>query len=496
MQARGFEGEFRHLRARALASLRARLAVPPPRPVRRSTRSSPSCGCHASDHRPARARARPRGRAAPRPPPCARALRAGRAAGGRRAGPWHRRPGARPLPLPGRVRGAARRGPAHRCGREGRAGGTERRRQEHADAPAQRDAAAGARVGAGRGPRGRQGHDPPRPRRGGPRLPGPRRPAVQPHGVRRRRLRAAPHGPAGRRGAPPGGAGPGGGGHGRVRPPCPAPDVAGPAQARRPGHRAVDGPVDPRVRRAVRGPGPARAPRAHRPAPLAGPDDAGLDARHAAGRRGLPADRRDGRRAGGRRRTDRRRSWPTRRSSRRTGSRPRRPGRGDSRSPAGERSAHAVDRRHLERDEAIRAPEQPRDERRAPTSAGSRAGSRRRCPVAASRIWRPATAAVSSQPSDRHAHDEGERREREERAAQRLGEARRVLVLGLRGAETERRPDERPGAARQEQAGAEGGRDEQVETDERDEPRQAEQERDRQDQRRTRRRRSAGRGDR
>ena len=69
------------------------------------------------------------------------------------------------------------------------------------------------------------------------------------------------------------------------------------------------------------GPGPARPARAHRAAPLAGPDDAGLHARHAAGRRGLPADRGDGRRAGGRRRADRRGSWPTRRSSRRTGSR-------------------------------------------------------------------------------------------------------------------------------------------------------------------------------
>ena len=44
------------------------------------------------------------------------------------------------------------------------------------------------------------------------------------------------------------------------------------------------------------GPRPARPPRAHRAPPLARPDDARLDARHAARGRGLPAGRRDGRR--------------------------------------------------------------------------------------------------------------------------------------------------------------------------------------------------------
>ena len=102
-------------------------------------------------------------------------------------------------------------------------------------------------------------------------------------------------------------------------------------------------------------------------------------------------------------------------------------------------------------------------------------------PVAASSVWRPATAAASSQPSDGQADEERDRREREERATHRLGEARRVFVLGLRRAEPQRAADQRPGAAGQEQAGPEGGRDQQVQADEGGEPGQVEQERDGQD---------------
>ena len=117
--------------------------------------------------------------------------------------------------------------------------------------------------GPGRG----QGDDPARPCRGGPRLPGSRRPAVQPDRVRRRRLRARSTWalPADEI-------------HGRVERALAAVGMAafahrvphrmslGPAEASGAGHGAVDGPVDPGLRRAVRRPGPARAPRADRPA--------------------------------------------------------------------------------------------------------------------------------------------------------------------------------------------------------------------------------------
>ena len=152
-----------------------------------------------------------------------------------------------------------------RPGREGRPRRSERRRQEHADAPPQRDpparptgrCASAARSSTGRrvkriraevglvfqdpddqlfsptvfddvafGPlhmgvaRGRD----PRPRR------------ARPGRRRHERLRAAAAPPA----------------------------VARPAQARGPGDRPVDGPVDPRLRRAVGRPRPARPPGAHR----------------------------------------------------------------------------------------------------------------------------------------------------------------------------------------------------------------------------------------
>ena len=91
-------------------------------------------------------------------------------------------------------------------------------------------------------------------------------------------------------------------------------------------------------------------------------------------------------------------------------------------------------------------------------------------PVAASSVWRAATAAVSSQPTTGRPTTNATVARARNGAAEGLGEARRVLVLGLRRAEPQRGPDERPGAAGQEQAGAERGRDQQVEADEGDEP--------------------------
>ena len=66
----------------------------------------------------------------------------------------------------------------------------------------------------------------------------------------------------------------------------------------------------------------------------------------------------------------------------------------------------------------------------------------------------------------REAEEEGERGEAEEGRAERLGEARRELVLGLEGAGGDDRPEEAPGSAREEEAGAECGRDREVRADE------------------------------
>ena len=207
------------------------------------------------------------------------------------------RGGASPLRLSRRLRGAPR-DPPCRIGRrrEGGAGRPERRREEHADAPPQWDPSADPRLRTVGGT------------------------LVDRKSVKRIRAEVGlvfqdpddqlfsptvfedvAFGPLhmGRaRGDPrPGGARPGRRRDDRLRAAAAPSAVARSAQARRARHRPLDGPLGPRVRRAVGRPRPARPSRAHRPPPLARPDAARLDPRHAARRRGLPPGRRDGRRA-------------------------------------------------------------------------------------------------------------------------------------------------------------------------------------------------------
>ncbi len=159
-----------------------------------------------------------------------------------------------PLLVPRWDRGAARDRPAHRARREGRAGRAERRGQVDVHAAPQRDPSAHPRLCAGGGvERGRPRRPATAASRGRARLPGSRRSALQPHGLRRRRLRPAPPRHGGRRDPRASRARVGLGRDERVRAAAAVTPLDRPAQARGACHGPLDGPVGPRLRRAVGG---------------------------------------------------------------------------------------------------------------------------------------------------------------------------------------------------------------------------------------------------
>ena len=102
-----------------------------------------------------------------------------------------------------------------------------------------------------------------------------------------------------------------------------------------------------------------------------------------------------------------------------------------------------VDRRHLERREPVRPPERAREQRGNPpppevepaTHADPRHGKER---------LQPDNGGNKNPARDRQADEERDRGEREERAAERLGEAGRVWCSRSAGAETGARADQRP----------------------------------------------------
>ena len=285
MQARGFEGTFRHLHARPLRRVeigwlvaappvprrvrarRAHLAAEAVTDPRRVTRPRPSTtprrprGAHGHAHLHAHEHAH--GGSAPHAHPHVHEHEptTGRAAGRPRDG----RARARPLPLPGRVRGAARRRPARsRTARRSRwSGPTAPARARSCSSstaslvPSHGDVrVAGLAVGKPtirevRREVGLVFQDPDdqlfSPTVFDDVAFGPLHMGLGADEVHRRVEAAL-----------------GLGRDDRLRPAGAAPDVARPAEAGRAGDRAVDGPVDPRVRRAVRRPRPARPARADR----------------------------------------------------------------------------------------------------------------------------------------------------------------------------------------------------------------------------------------
>ena len=116
--------------------------------------------------------------------------------------------------------------------------------------------------------------------------------------------------------------------------------------------------------------------------------------------------------------------------------------------------------------EPVGAPEEPRDERRDPPAQDVEAATDADAGGREEDLERRHRA--HEEPAERRgAEGEGDRAEADEGGAERLGEPRRVLVLELgRRAEAEGAADRRPRAPGQEEAGAERGRDGEVQPDE------------------------------